>query len=48
MWDNLSRKQGEMETWAWGGSGVERLSDSPTETSRVESPKRGLPGQFND
>ena len=27
-----------MEMWGWGGSGVERLSDSPKETSRVESP----------
>ena len=42
MWDDLSRKQEETDMCTWrrgvGGSGIERLSDSPKETSRVENP----------
>ena len=47
MWDDLSRKQEEMDMRTWrrgvGGSSVERLSDSPKETSRVESPMHSVP-----
>ena len=32
-----------METWGLGGSGVERLSGSPKETSRVERPMHSAP-----